>query len=191
MAKLLYCMNTSLDGYVEDPDGNFGWSEPTEEVHTFINDLVRTVGTYLFGRRMYETMVYWETAHMIPDQPQFVHDFAREWLSADKIVYSTTLQSVSSARTRIERSFEPDAVRKLKANADRALIIEGPELATQAIKAGLVDEIHQFVAPVILGGGKQFYPDGVNLELELLDERRFDNGVVYLRYRTNQNGDDN
>ena len=183
MAKLIYLMNTSLDGYVEDPDGNFDWTEPDEEVHTFINDLIRTVGTYLFGRRMYETMVFWETSHTIPDQPQFALDFAREWKSADKIVYSTTLKSVSSDKTRIERSFEPEAVRILKDNADRDLIVEGPALAAQAIKADLVDEIHQLVAPVILGGGKRFYPDNVSLQLELIDERRFDSGVVYLRYR--------
>lgn len=187
MARLIYAMNTSLDGYVEDPDGNFDWSEPTEELHTFINDLMRTVGTYLFGRRMYETMVFWETAHTIPDQPQYFHDFARVWQTADKIVYSTNMQSVSSARTRIERHFEPEAVRKLIANADRDLIIEGPYLASQAIKADLVDEIHQFVAPVILGGGKQFLPDGVSLQLDLVDERRFDSGVVYLRYRNRRN----
>lgn len=186
MAKLLYCMNTSLDGYVERPDGTFDWSEPTEEVHTFINELVGTVGTYLFGRRMYETMVFWETAHTLSDMPQYMLDFADEWLRADKIVYSTTMQSVSSAKTQVERSFDPVAVRKIKANAVRDLIIEGPNLATQAIKAGLVDEIHQFVAPVILGGGKKFFPDDINLQLELIDERRFDSGIVYLRHRALQ-----
>ncbi|MEO8364325.1 MAG: dihydrofolate reductase family protein [Ilumatobacteraceae bacterium] len=186
MAKLLYCMNTSLDGYVERPDGTFDWSEPTEEVHTFINELVGTVGTYLFGRRMYETMVFWEAAHTLPDMPQYMLDFADEWLRADKIVFSTTLQSVSSAKTRVERSFDPVAVRKLKTNAERDMIIEGPNLAAQAIKAGLVDEIHQFVAPVILGGGKKFFPDDINLQLELIDERRFDSGIVYLRHRVLQ-----
>ena len=187
MANLIYSMITSLDGYVEDPDGNFGWGAPDEEVHTFVNDLSRAVGTYLYGRRMYETMVYWETAHTLPDQPQFILGWAREWQAADKIVYSRALESVSSAKTRIERSLEPDAVRSLKADADRDLTVGGPELASHAIKAGLVDEIQQFVTPVIVGGGKRFFPDGVSLELDLLDERRFDNGVVYLRYRTRRN----
>ncbi|MEO5973790.1 MAG: dihydrofolate reductase family protein [Ilumatobacteraceae bacterium] len=187
MANLIYLMHTSLDGYVEDADGSFDWSAPDEEVHSFVNELARTIGTYLFGRRMYETMVYWETAHTIPDQPQFALDFARDWKEADKIVYSKTLESVSSARTRIERSFDPQAVRVLKANATRDLAIEGPDLAGQAIKAGLVDEIHQIVIPVIVGGGKQFFPDGAKLKLDLVDERRFDSGFVYLRYRTRQN----
>ena len=187
MANLIYLMFTSLDGYVEDRDGNFDWSEPDEEVHTFVNDLARTIGTYLFGRRMYETMVYWETAPTDPDQPQFARDFARDWKEADKIVYSKTMESVSSARTRIERSFELDAVRNLKASANRDLAIEGPELASHAIKAGLVDEIHQIVIPVIVGGGKRFYPDGVHIKLDLVDERRFDSGFVYLRYRTRRN----
>lgn len=186
MAKLIYLMFTSLDGYVEDADGSFAWSEPDEEVHTFVNDLARTIGTYLFGRRMYETMVYWETAPTDPDQPQFARDFARDWKEADKIVYSKTLESVSSARTRIERSFEPETVRNLKANSNRDLAIEGPELASHAIKAGLVDEIHQIVTPDIVGGGKRFYPDGISLRLDLIDERRFDSGFVYLRYRTRQ-----
>lgn len=172
---------------MEDADGSFAWSEPDEEVHTFVNDIARTIGTYLFGSRMYETMVYWETAHTVPDQPQYTRDFARDWKEADKIVYSKTMESVSSARTRIERSFKPEAVRNLKANANRDLAIEGPELASYAIKAGLVDEIHQFVIPVIVGGGKRFYPDGVNLKLDLVDERRFKSGFVYLRYRTRQN----
>ena len=183
MAKLLYCMNTSLDGYVEDLDGGIDWSEPTEQVHTFINDLMRPVGTYLFGRRMYEMMNFWETAHTIPDMPNYMLDFADVYRAADKVVFSTTLQSVSSANTRIERSFDSVATRKLKADAERDLIIEGPNLATQAIKAGLVDEIHQFVAPVILGGGKKFFPDDIKLQLELIDERSFDSGIVYLRHR--------
>ncbi len=186
MAKLIYCMNTSLDGYIEDPDGGIDWSEPTEQVHTFINDLIRPVGTYLFGRRMYEMMDFWETAHSLPDIPEYMLDFADVYLSADKVVFSTTLQSVSSANTRIEHSFDPVAIRKLKSNAERDMIIEGPNLATQAIKAGLVDEIHQFVAPVILGGGKKFFPDDIKLQLELIDERRFESGIVYLRHRVSQ-----
>ncbi len=183
MAKLIYSAITSLDGYVADEDGNFDWAAPDEEVHTFVNDLERPVGTYLYGRRMYEVMVYWETAHTLAGQPPFVRDFAAIWQAADKIVYSRTLQRVSSARTRIERDFDPEAVRQLKARAGRDLTVGGPDLAAQAIKAGLVDECHLFVAPVLVGGGNQAFPNHVRLQLELLDERRFASGVVYLRYR--------
>jgi dihydrofolate reductase len=168
---------------VADEDGDFGWAEPDEEVHTFVNDLERPVGTYLLGRRMYEVMLYWETLGLA-DQPPFIRDFAEIWRSADKIVYSRTLVSISSARTRIERDFEPEAVRQLKAAARRDLTVGGPELAAQAFKAGLVDECHLFLAPIVVGGGKRSLPDDVRLELELLDERRFGNGVVHLRYRT-------
>jgi len=184
MAKLIYSGITSLDGYVADADGNFDWSVPDEEVHTFVNDLERPVGTYLYGRRMYEVMVAWETAHTLADQPPFMQDFAEIWQAADKIVYSKTLQTVSSARTRIERDFDPAAVRQMKATAGRDITVGGPDLAAQALKAGLVDEYHLFVAPIVVGGGKQFLPDAVRLKLELLDERRFGNGVVHLRYRT-------
>jgi len=183
LAKLIYSAITSLDGYVADEDGNFDWAAPDEEVHTFVNDLERPVGTYLYGRRMYEVMVYWETAHTLAGQPPFVRDFAAIWQAADKIVYSRTLQRVSSARTRIERDFDPEAVRQLKARAGRDLTVGGPDLAAQAIKAGLVDECHLFVAPVLVGGGNQAFPNHVRLQLELLDERRFASGVVYLRYR--------
>ncbi|HEX5594813.1 MAG TPA: dihydrofolate reductase family protein [Micromonosporaceae bacterium] len=183
MAKLIYGMITSLDGYVADKDGNFGWSAPDEEVHAFVNDLMRPVGAYLYGRRMYETMVYWETAHNLPGQPVFAIDFARMWQAADKIVYSKTLETVSSARTRIERDFDPAAVRKLKAETDHDITIDGPSLAAEAIKAGLVDEYHHFLAPVVVGGGRRFLPDGVRLDLQLVDERRFTNGVVYLHHR--------
>ena len=184
MAKLIYSAITSLDGYAADEDGSFDWAEPDEEVHTFVNDLERPVGTYLYGRRMYEVMVYWETAHTLPDQPPFVQDFAQIWQAADKVVYSGTLASVSSARTRLEREFDPRAVRQMKASAGRDISVGGPELAAQAIKAGLVDECHLFVAPIIVGGGNKSLPDGVRLKLELLDEDRFGNGVVHLRYRT-------
>jgi dihydrofolate reductase len=184
MAKLIYSAMTSLDGYVADADGKFDWAAPDEEVHSFVNDLERPVGTYLYGRRMYEVMVYWETAHTLADQPPVVLDFAEIWQAADKIVYSRTLETVSSARTRIERDFDPDAVRQLKAQAVRDLTVGGPDLGAQAIRAGLVDEYHLFVTPVVVGGGKQSLPNDVRLELELLDERRFGNGVVYLRYRT-------
>jgi dihydrofolate reductase len=184
VAKLIYSAITSLDGYVADEDGNFDWAVPDEEVHTFINDLERPIGTYLYGRRMYEVMVAWETAHTLPDQPPFMEDFAQIWQAADKIVYSTTLETLSSAETRIERDFDPEAVRQIKARAERDILVGGPDLAAQAIKAGLVDEWHLFVAPLVMGGGKQSLPDKVRLQLELLDERRFGNGMVYLHYRT-------
>jgi dihydrofolate reductase len=184
MAKLIYSAITSLDGYVADEDGKFDWSAPDEELHIFVNDLERPVGTYLYGRRMYETMVYWETAHTLADQPPFIQDFAEIWQAADKIVYSKTLESVSSARTRIERDFDPEAVRQMKATAKRDLSVGGPDLAAQAIKAGLVDEYHLFLTPIVVGGGKQSLPDSVRLNLELLDERRFGNGVVHLHYLT-------
>ncbi|TML00684.1 MAG: deaminase [Actinobacteria bacterium] len=184
MAKLIYSAITSLDGYVADENDNFDWAAPDEEVHLFVNDLERPVGTYLYGRRMYESMVAWETMHTVPDQPPVVRDFAEIWQAADKIVYSKTLEAVSSARTRIERDFEPEAVRQLKATASRDITVGGPDLAAQAIKAGLIDEYHLFLAPVVVGGGKQTLPNNVRLSLELLDERRFGNGVVHLHYRT-------
>src|SRR5215204_2215636 len=183
MPKLIYLAITSLDGYVADEHGNFDWAAPDEEVHTFINDLERPVGTYLYGRRMYEVMLYWDTAHTLADQPPFMQYFAQIWQAADKIVYSKTLDTVSSARTRIERDFDPEAVRQMKALAGRDLIVGGPELAAQAFKAGLVDECHLFVAPMVVGGGKRSLPDNVRLKLELLDERRFASGMVYLYYR--------
>jgi dihydrofolate reductase len=183
MAKLIYSAITSLDGYVADEDGNFEWAVPDEEVHTFINDLERPVGTYLYGRRMYEVMLGWESAHTLPDQPPFMLAFAQMWQAADKIVYSKTLQTVSSARTRIERDFDPEAVRQMKALAGRDILVGGPELAAQAMKAGLVEELHLFLAPIVVGGGKQSLPGGVRLELEVLDKRSFGNGMVYLRYR--------
>jgi dihydrofolate reductase len=181
MAKLTYLALTSLDGYVADKDGKFDWGEPDKEVHTFVNNLARPVGTYLYGRRMYEVMIAWETLQ--GDQPPYISDFAELWRAADKIVYSRTLKDVSSARTRIEREFEPEAVRQLKAAAERDLTVAGPELAANAFEAGLVDECQLFVAPIVVGGGKQSLPDDVRLELELLDERRFGNGMVHLRYR--------
>ncbi len=185
MAKLIYSAITSLDGYVADEDGNFDWAAPDEEVHTFINDLERPVGTYLYGRRMYEVMVFWETGHTLADEPPpFIQDFAEIWQAADKIVYSKTLETASSARTRIERDFDPEAVRQMKARAERDITVGGPDLAAQAIKAGLVDEWHLFLTPIVVGGGKRSLPNNVRLKLELLDERRFGNGVVHLRYRT-------
>jgi dihydrofolate reductase len=183
MAKLIYSAITSLDGYVADEDSNFDWAAPDEEVHSFVNDLERPVDTYLYGRRIYEVMVYWETAPL-PDQPPFIQDFAEIWQAADKIVYSKTLETVASARTRIERNFDPEAVRQMKASAERDITVGGPDLAAQAIKAGLVDEYHLFLTPVVVGGGKQSLPDNVRLTLELVDERRFGNGMVHLHYRT-------
>jgi dihydrofolate reductase len=182
VARLIYSAITSLDGYVADEEGNFDWAAPDEEVHSFVNDLERPVGTYLYGRRMYEVMVYWETAHTLAEQP-VIRDFAEIWRAADKLVFSKTLEQASSARTRIEREFDPEAVRRMKASAERDLSVGGPDLAAQAIKAGLVDELQLFLTPVVVGGGKQALPDGVRLQLELLDERRFGNGVVYLHYR--------
>ncbi len=184
MAELIYSAITSLDGYAADEEGNFDWAEPDDEVHAFVNDLERPVGTYLYGRRMYEVMTYWETAHTVPDQPPFIRDYAEIWQAADKVVYSGTLETVSSARTRIEREFDPDAVRQMKATAERDISIGGPTLAARAIAVGLVDELHLFVAPVVVGGGTRSLPDDVGWNLDLRGERRFGNGVVHLHYRT-------
>jgi len=182
MARLIYSAIASLDGYVADEDGKFDWAEPDEEVHTFINDLERPVGTHLYGRRLYETMVAWETPDAFAREP-YMRDFAQIWQAADKVVYSRTLETVSSDRTRIERVFDPEAVREMKEAAERDMIVGGPELAAQAIKAGLVDEYHVFLTPFAVGGGKRSLPGDVRLMLDLLDERRFANGMVYLRYR--------
>jgi dihydrofolate reductase len=190
MAKLIYSAIASLDGYIADEDGNFDWAAPDEEVHRFVNDLERPVGTCLYGRRMYQVMVPWETAHAFADQQPVMRDFARIWQAADKVVYSRTLETVSSARTRIEPDFDPEAVRQLKAQAERDISVGGPDLAAQAIKAGLVDEFHLFFVPIVVGGGNQALPDHVRLRLELLDERRFGNGVVHLRYATRTDGRD-
>lgn len=183
MARLIYSAIASLDGYVADEDGNFDWATPDEEVHAFVNDLERPIGTYLYGRRMYEVMIFWETAHTLADLSAPERDYTAIWQAADKVVYSGTLESVSSARTRLERAFDPDAVRLMKDSAERDLSVGGPGLAAEALRAGLVDECRLFVAPVVVGGGTGFFPDGVRLPLELLDERRFDNGMAYLRYR--------
>jgi dihydrofolate reductase len=184
VAKLIYSAISSLDGYVADEDGNFDWAVPDEEVHAFINDLDRPVGTYLYGRRMYETMVGWETDPTLADRSPLMRDFAQIWRAADKIVYSRTLERVTSARTRIERDFDPEAVRRMKAAAGRDITVGGPDLAAHAIKAGLVDEWRLFVTPIVVGGGKRSVSDNVRVKLELLDERRFKGGVVYLHYRT-------
>jgi dihydrofolate reductase len=182
-AKLIYTAITSLDGHVADEHGNFDWAAPDEEVHAFVNDLERPVGTYLYGRRLYEVMLAWETMDTGPEQSRVMRDYTEIWQAADKIVYSRTLETVSSARTRIERDFDPDAVRQMKAAADRDISVGGPDLAAHAIRAGLVDECHLFLTPIVVGGGRRSLPDNVRVELELLDERRFRNGVVHLHYR--------
>ena len=183
MGRLIYSAITSVDGYVADADGRFDWAAPDEEVHAFVNDLERPVGTYLLGRRMYEVMAVWETLGSVPGQSPVMLDFAALWRAADKVVYSRTLEAVSSARTRIERDFDPDAVRRLKASEARDISVVGPGLAAHALRAGLVDECHLLLHPILVGGGTRSLPDDVRLELELLDERRFGNGVVHLHYR--------
>ena len=183
MARLIYSAMMSLDGYIADADGNFDWAAPDEEVHAFVNDLERSVGTYLYGRRMYETMRYWETADMVAGRRSVSLDFAQIWQAADKIVYSATLQAPETARTRIERVFDPDQVRKLKEAAGRDLTVGGAHLAAQAISAGLVDEYQLFVVPVVVGGGIRALPDQVRLHLALAGERRFGSGTIYLCYR--------
>lgn len=183
MARLIYTAMTSLDGYVADEHGNFDWAAPDEEVHTFVNDLERPVGAYLYGRRLYEVMAAWESPDIAAGQPPFVADFARIWRAADKIVYSRTLEAVASARTRIERDFDPEAVRRMKDAAQRDMSIGGPHLAARALEARLVDEVRLFITPIIVGGGNPALPDHLHLRLDLLDERRFASGVVYVRYR--------
>ena len=186
MAHLIYSALSSLDGYIEDRDGNFDWAMPDEEVHSFINNLERTAGTYLYGRRMYETMMVWETDPNLAADSPLTQDFAEIWQSANKIVYSKTLEAGSTRKTRIERNFNPEAIQQLKKTAQHDIVIGGPELAAHAFRSGLVDECHLFLTPIIVGGGKPSLPDHVRLELELLEERRFGNGMVFLRYRTRQ-----
>jgi dihydrofolate reductase len=182
VAKLIYSAIASLDGYVEDTDGGFAWAAPDEEVHAFVNDLERPIGTYLYGRRMYETMVYWETAGTGDDEHPVARDFAEIWRGAEKVVYSRTLQTPSSARTRIERDFDPAAIRRLKESSARDISVGGAQLAGEAMAAGLVDECHLFLGPIVIGGGKRALPDDVRVRLELLDEHRFRSGVVHLHY---------
>ncbi|MCW2756613.1 MAG: deaminase [Nocardioidaceae bacterium] len=181
MTRLIYSAIASLDGYVEDAQGGFEWAAPDAEVHAFVNDLARPIGTYLLGRRMYEMMVYWETVD--GDESPIAQDFAELWRAADKIVFSRTLGTTSSARTRIEHDFDPAAIVRLKQSADRDMTVGGAELGGQAMSAGLIDEIQLFLCPVVVGGGKRALPDGVHTRLDLVDERRFGNGVVHLRYR--------
>jgi len=183
MAKLIYSMLASLDGYVADVNGNFDFAAPDEEVHAAVNDLARHVGTFLLGRRMYDVLVAWETMDLA-SEPDVIRDFAAIWRAADKVVYSRSLEKAASTRTRIEHEFDPTAVRRMKAAASRDLSIGGPDLASHAFTAGLIDECQLFVMPVLVGGGKRALPDHVWMDLDLLDERRFGNGAVHLRYRT-------
>jgi len=182
MAALLYTVIASLDGYVVDADGRFDWAEPPEDVHAHVNAAERDIGTYLYGRRLYETMAVWQTLGSEPGDPQVVRDYGEVWRAADKVVYSATLDAVSTPRTRLERSFDPAAVRQLKAAADADLSVGGAALGASALRAGLVDEVRIYVAPVVVGGGRPWLPDGLRLRLELLDEQRFAGGMVYLRY---------
>ena len=183
MGKLIYSMITSLDGYAKAAEGDLGNGAEDEEVHTFIGDAFRNVGTFLYGRRMYETMVFWETVDAQTDVPPYIVQYADGWKAAEKIVYSTTLETVSSAKTRVERTFDPDAIRRLKAESDHDLSVDGPNLAAQAIAAGLVDEYHLFITSSVVGGGTRFFPDGVRLDLDLFAQRAFDNGLIYAGYR--------
>jgi len=183
VGRLVYSTSASLDGFIADERGDFSWSEPDEEQHVFVNDVLRPIGIHLYGRRLYEVMRVWETIHTVPDQPAFVLDFAAIWRSVDKVVYSRTLEEVTTARTRLERDLDPSAIREIKASTDRDLLVGGAGLASHAFAAGLVDDVQLFLAPVIVGGGTRALPEHVRLELDLVDERRFDNGVVHLRYR--------
>lgn len=183
MGSLIYSMMVTADGYVADESGDFNWGAVDEELHAFAAEINRPVGTYLYGRRMYETMVFWETAEELPEAPEFVAEYARLWKACDKIVFSTTLEQPSSARTTIRRSFDPDEIRELKQRLDHDLTVDGPELASHALRAGLVDEVHLLIAPIVVGGGKRFFPDGLRRELEFIEQRAFGNGVVSLRYR--------
>lgn len=186
MTHLIYFAISSLDGYIEDTNGNFDWAAPDDEVHSYINDLLRSAGTYLYGRRMYETMMSWETDPSLAAVSPLMADFAEIWQAANKIVYSKTLRLVSTRKTRIERDFDPEAIRHLRATAQNDIFIGGPNLAAHAFRAGLIDEYHLFLAPVTLGGGKPSLPDNIRLELELLEVCHFGNGMVYLRYQSRQ-----
>jgi dihydrofolate reductase len=183
MAKLIYSAICSLDGYVADEDGDFSWATPDDELHSFVNDLERPIGTYLYGRRMYETMVFWETAEVPPDQCDPASEYVDIWQAAEKVVFSRTLDEVSSKKTRLEREFDPEAIRRLVTEAERDISIGGPELAGEAIRAGLVDDYHLFISPIVVGGGNPSLPNDARVELELVDQRRFGSGVIHLHYR--------
>jgi dihydrofolate reductase len=186
MANLIYIANTSLDGCTEDKDGKFDWTEPDEEQFRFVTNLVRATRTHLYGRRMYETMMVWETDPNLAAESPLMRDFAEIWQAANKIVYSRTLGTVSTRKTQLERTLDPESIRQLKEAVEQDILIGGPELAAHAFRAGLIDECQLFLTPIIMGGGKQSLPDNVRIELELLEERRFGNGMVFLRYRTRQ-----
>jgi dihydrofolate reductase len=186
LADLIYSAISSLDGYIEDMDGNFDWAAPDEQVHSFINDLERSTSTYLFGRRMYETLQVWETDPNLAADSPIMRDFAEMWQAANKIVFSKTLQTVSTRKTQIERNFDPEAIRQLKRTAEQDISIGGPDLAAHAFRAGLIDECHLFLAPILVGAGKPSLPANLRLELDLLEQHRFDNGMVFLRYRVRQ-----
>lgn len=183
MAELIYAAITSLDGFIEDNEGRFDWAEPDEEVHRFVNDRERDVGTYLYGRRMYEMMAVWETDPGLAAGPAVIRDFAEIWQAADKVVFSRTLRAATTIKTRIERNFDPEAIRHLKATTARDIAIGGPDLAAHAFRAGLVDQCHVYLSPIIVGGGKRGLPEGLRLKLELIENRRFHNGVVFLGYQ--------
>ena len=182
MSRLVFAALASLDGYIADEAGSFDWAMPDAEVHAFVNDLQRGIGLHLYGRRMYEVLVAWETMD-IEHEPEEIGDYARIWRAADKVVYSTSLEKPASERTRIERAFDPGELRRLKASDGPDMLIGGPTLAAEAFRAGLIDEVHLFLAPVVVGGGLRALPDGLRLDLDLISERRFGNGVVYLGYR--------
>jgi dihydrofolate reductase len=188
MARLIYVANVSLDGFIEDEHGNFDWTTPDDEQFAFVTDLVRPVGTHLLGRRMYETMAVWETDPALAAQSELTADFAKVWQAADKIVYSTTLDAVWTARSRLVRRFDPDSIRTMKAAAGGDLMVSGPNLAAHAFRAGLVDECHHFICPVVVGRGKPSLPGDLRAQLELVDERRFDCGVVYVGYAVGRPG---
>ena len=184
MANIIYVANTSLDGYTEDQEGKFDWTVPSEEYFIFITNLVRTTRTHLLGRRMFESMMVWETDPNLAAESPLRREFAEIWQAANKIVYSRTVKTISTRNTQIEQSFDPETIRQLKATSEHDILIGGPELAAHAFRAGLIDECHLFIIPILVGGGKSALPDNVRLDLELLEERRFGNGTVYLRYRT-------
>jgi dihydrofolate reductase len=183
MAQLIYIANTSLDGYTEDRDGKFDWIAPGDEYYRFISNLVREAGTYLYGRRMYETMMVWETDPNLAAENPLRRDFAEIWQAANKIVYSRTLPAASTRKTQLEPDFDPEAIRQLKETVEQDILIGGAELAAHAFRSGLIDECHLFLIPIIVGGSKPALPNNIRLELELLEERRFGNGMVYLRYQ--------
>ena len=182
MARLIYSALTSLDGYVADDTGDFDWAAPDDEVHAAVNEVERGIGTYLYGRRMYDAMAVWETMPTGADQSAVTREFADIWRAADKVVYSSTLEAARTPRTRVERSFDPTAVRELVATAEQDVSVGGSDLAGRAIAAGLVDELHQFVTPVVVGAGQPWLAADVRLDLELRDEHRFADGVVHLAY---------